>query len=107
MYFPAGDGIEHSQIIDPKLEVGQLRRAPQWEPVARTNGGVIFFHANVFVLSRRTIFFALGLNGGCGDAKLLHLPAQRADMRLDVGIEVDDLDEFFLCLREARKGIAH
>jgi len=50
------------------------------------------------------------LNGGCGDAKSLHLPAQRACVRLDVGIEVDDaddLDEFFLCLREARKGFAH
>lgn len=47
LYFPAGDAIEHSQIIDPKLEVGQLRRAPQWEPVARTNGRVIFFQARL------------------------------------------------------------
>jgi hypothetical protein len=43
----SGDAVEHPQIIDPKLEVGQLRRPPQRESVARTYGRVIFLQARL------------------------------------------------------------
>ena len=46
MYFLSGDAVKHPRIIDPKLEVGQLRRPPQRESVARTYRRVIFLLMN-------------------------------------------------------------